>query len=146
AREFLERQEAELDARRKELGVDDDLAALPGLTTAMLVALGEKEVKTVEDVADCATDDLTGWYEKVDGESVRQPGFLDGFDVSRPDAETLIMSARVKAGWISEEALLDDEPEPENEDVEEGAADAALIATDGGGVPDGQAADAGTTE
>ena len=43
AREYLERQEAERDAKRKELGVSDDLAKIPGVNTAMLVAFGENE-------------------------------------------------------------------------------------------------------
>ena len=30
---------------------------------------------------------------------------LDGFDLSRDDAEGLIMQARLKAGWITEEDL-----------------------------------------
>ena len=78
---------------------------MPGITTAMLVKLGENDVKTVEDLAGCATDDLFGWSERKDGENVREPGILDGFDLSRDDVETLIMRARVKAGWIKEEDL-----------------------------------------
>lgn len=105
AREYLERKESELDARRKELGVADDLGELEGISTAMMVVLGENEVKSLEDFAECATDDLAGWHEKVDGESVRHAGFLDDFDVSRADAENLIMAARVKAGWFTEEEL-----------------------------------------
>ena len=46
AREYLERQEAERDAKRKELGVSDELAKIPGVTTAMLVAFGENDIKT----------------------------------------------------------------------------------------------------
>ncbi len=61
AREYLEKQEAERDAKRRELGVADDLAKVEGVTTAMLVAFGENGVKTLEDLADCATDDLVGW-------------------------------------------------------------------------------------
>ena len=105
AREYLERKEAELEARRKELGVADDLGELEGINTAMMVALGENDVKSLEDFADCATDDLAGWHEKVDGESVRHPGFLDAFNISRAEAEALIMAARVKSGMISEEDL-----------------------------------------
>jgi len=108
AREYLERKEAELDARRKELGVSDDLRGIDGITTPMMVALGENGVKSLEDFAECATDDLTGWHEKVDGESVRHAGFLDGQDVSRADAEAMIMAARVKAGWITEDDLRKD--------------------------------------
>jgi N utilization substance protein A len=115
AREFLAAQEAELDARRKELGVDDALKEVPGITAAMLVKLGENEVKTVEDLAGCATDDLFGWSERKDGETTRHAGFLDGFDLSRDETETLIMQARVKAGWVKEEDLA----RPAAEEAEE---------------------------
>jgi len=111
-REHLERIEAEQDAKRKALGVSDDLAAIAGLTTAMLVALGEKNVKSVEDLADCATDDLLGWNERKEKETIHHEGILDAFGVSRPDAEEMILGARVKAGWI-EEADLAAPPEAE---------------------------------
>ena len=71
----------------------------------MLVKLGEDGIKTVEDLAGCATDDLVGWSERKDGETTRYPGILDGFELSRDDAESLIMQARVKAGWVKEEDL-----------------------------------------
>ena len=109
AREYLEKQEKIKDDRRRELGVSDDLAEVSGVTTAMLVALGENGVKTLEDLADCATDDLTGWTERKkekDGETVRHKGFLDGFEIDRKGAEDLIMSARVLAGWIKAEDLV----------------------------------------
>src|SRR5690349_15011630 len=105
AREFLDKEEAELDAKRKELGVEDALKEVPGATTRMLVALGEEGVKSVEDLAGCATDDLAGYTERQNGEAVRQAGILDGMDLSRDEAEALIMRARVKAGWISEADL-----------------------------------------
>ncbi len=108
AREFLERREQELNARLKELGVDDKVLEISGMTLEMLVKLGENEIKTMEDFAGCASDDLVGWHEKVDGESVRQPGFFDDFNVTRPDAEAMIITARVKAGWITEEDLQSD--------------------------------------
>ena len=133
AREFLERQEAERDARRRELGVSDDLAQVAGVTTAMLVAFGEKGIKTLEDLADCATDDLVGWTERKkekDAEPVRHKGILDGFEVGRKEAEDMIMSARVLAGWISPEDLV-----PAEEPAEVGAdgetADAAPAASGG---------------
>jgi transcription termination/antitermination protein NusA len=105
AREYLDKQEAELDAKRVELGVADELKDVPGVTTAMMVKLGENGVKTLEDLAGCATDDLTGWTERKDGESKHEPGFLDGFDISREDAEQVIMQARLKAGWVTEAEL-----------------------------------------
>jgi N utilization substance protein A len=105
AREYLARIEAELDSKRRELGVEDALKEIEGVTTAVLVRFGENGIKTVEDLAGCATDDLAGWTERKDGEAVRQAGILDGMDLSRDEAEALIMRARVKAGWISEADL-----------------------------------------
>ena len=127
AREHLEKEEAARDAKRKELGVEDALATVPGVTSNMLVAFGEKGIKTVEDLADCATDDLVGWYEKKDGESKRHAGILDGLELSRKDAEGLIMPARVAAGWITAEDLAKanapaEEPEVEAEEASESAA------------------------
>ncbi len=106
AREYLAKEEEELDAKRKELGVEDALKEVPGVTTAMLVKFGENDIKTVDDLAGCATDDLVGWTERKDGETTRHAGILDGFDLSHDDAEAMIMQARVKAGWIKEEDLL----------------------------------------
>jgi N utilization substance protein A len=118
ARDYLERIETELDDKRKELGVQDEVREVPGVTTRMLVAFGENEIKTVEDLAGAATDDLAGWSERKDGETTRHPGILDGFEVTREDAEAIIMQARVKAGWITEadlerpaeEAVAEEEP------------------------------------
>jgi transcription termination/antitermination protein NusA len=106
AREYLEQQEAELEAKRKELGVEDDVKTVPGVTSKMLVKFGENDIKTVEDLAGCATDDLVGWTERKEGgESTKHAGALDGIDISRDDAEAMIMQARVKAGWITEADL-----------------------------------------
>ncbi len=105
AREYLAKIEAELDAKRNELGVEDALKEVEGVTTAMLVRFGENGIKTVEDLAGCATDDLAGWTERKDGEAVRQAGILDGFELSREEAEAIIMQARLKAGWVSEADL-----------------------------------------
>jgi N utilization substance protein A len=122
AREFLDKEEAKRDERRKELGVEDALGEVPGVTKSMLVAFGEKGVKTVENLADCATDDLAGWYERKDGESVRHAGILDGFELTRKDAEGLILRARVAAGWITEEDLAKaNAPEPAPADGEAAA-------------------------
>jgi transcription termination/antitermination protein NusA len=125
AREYLEQQEAERDAKRRELGVADELAEIPGITTAMMVALGENGIKTVEDFADCATDELVGWTERKkekEAEAVRHKGFLDGFELSRTDVENMIMAARVHAGWIKAE------------DIEKPAVEGEAEATDAGGV------------
>jgi N utilization substance protein A len=115
ARDYLARIEAEYDEKRRALGVEDAVKEVPGVTTRMLVAFGENGIKTVEDLAGCATDDLTGWTERKDGENVRQAGILDGFELSRDDAEALIMQARLKAGWVTEADLAPPAAEAEGE-------------------------------
>lgn len=109
AREHLERQAAELDAKRVALGVEDGVLDVPGVTAAIAVALGEGGVKTVEDLADLATDEIRGGYEVRGGERVKVPGVLESFNLSQEDAEMLILQARVAAGWIDASEL----PQPE---------------------------------
>jgi N utilization substance protein A len=112
AHDHLARIEAEHDARRTELGVADELRDIDGVTTPMLVKFGENDVKTIEDLAGCATDDLVGWSERKDGETIKHAGFLDGFEISREEIEALIMAARVKAGWIEAAPAPAEEAEP----------------------------------
>ena len=114
AREFLDREIAELDAKRVELGVLDELKAVGGLTPVMLVALGEAGIKSLEDFAGCATDDLIGWTERKPGGSVKHKGAFSHLEVPADEANDLIMRARVLAGWI--EAPVEVEPEGEIED------------------------------
>ncbi|MFL9823882.1 transcription termination factor NusA [Rhodoplanes sp. SY1] len=132
AREYLDQIEAEYDEKRRALGVEDEVREVPGVTGRMLVAFGENGIKTVDDLAGCATDDLAGWTERKDGETKREAGILDGFELSRDECEAIVMQARVKAGWISEEDLArpseetdegaEGESEGEAEDEGEGAA------------------------
>jgi transcription termination/antitermination protein NusA len=111
AKAFLEKQAAEWESKRTELGVQDDLAGFGGLTGQMLVALGQTGVKSLEDFADLATDDLTGWNERKNGETVKHKGAFAGLDVTAADAEAMIMQARVQLGWI--EAPVEPEIEAE---------------------------------
>jgi N utilization substance protein A len=137
AREYLEKIEAELEAKRKALGVADELSEVPGVTTAMLVTLGENNIKTVEDLADCATDDLAGWSERKDKETIRHDGILDGFGLTKNQVEDLILAARVKAGWITEADLA---PPPEEAEGEEGAVAEAATETGEAATPNGATA------
>jgi N utilization substance protein A len=92
-----------MDDKRKALGVEDAVLEVEGVTPLMAVALGEGGVKTLEDLAGSATDDLLGYYETgKDKERVRIPGALEGFNLSSDDANAVIMKARVKIGWIDE--------------------------------------------
>ncbi|MFC3068102.1 transcription termination factor NusA [Phenylobacterium soli] len=122
ARDYLEKEAAEYDAKRRELGVEDGLLEIEGVTLPMAVALGEGDVKTVEDLAGLVPDDLRGWYESKNGERVREPGILESFGLDPADAELLIMRARVAMGWVE----APPEPEPE-EDLGEELGDEAAI-------------------
>lgn len=83
----LERKANELEDRRRALGVADDLAGMEGLTAQMLVALGEKGVKTLDDLADLASDEL---IEIVGAEAMDEDA-----------ANAVIMAAR--AHWFEGE-------------------------------------------
>uniref|UniRef100_UPI0037BE3C85 helix-hairpin-helix domain-containing protein n=1 Tax=Agrobacterium pusense TaxID=648995 RepID=UPI0037BE3C85 len=109
AREYLERLEAEMDAKRKELGVSDELRQIDGLTSQMMVALGEDGIKTIEDFAGCAADDLVGWSERKDGETKKFEGIFSKLDVSRVEAENMVVQARLLAGWITAEELASEQ-------------------------------------
>ncbi len=118
AREHIETKNAAMEARRQELGVSDDLAGIEGITLDMLVAMGENEVKTIEDLAGCATDDLCGYWETVDGERTREAGILEAFDITPEEANDLIMWARVTVGWIEDPAEEEEEAAEEGEKAE----------------------------
>jgi transcription termination/antitermination protein NusA len=106
AREFLERVAAENDAKRRELGVEDAVMELDGMTPAFAVKLGQEGVKSVEDVAGLVPDDITGYREPgPDGKPVWVEGILKKGEMRKDDAQMFIMKARVLAGWIEQEAI-----------------------------------------
>jgi N utilization substance protein A len=79
------------------------------MTGQMLVALGEDGIKTMEDFAGCAADDLVGWSERKDGETKKFEGLFSKLEVSRAEAEAMIVQARLAAGWITEEDIAAEE-------------------------------------
>jgi transcription termination/antitermination protein NusA len=88
AKVFIERKNEELEARRLELGVTEELAAVAGMTPAMLVALGDKGIKTLDDLADLASDELIEMVQAV-------------AKLSQDEANAIIMAAR--AHWFADE-------------------------------------------
>ncbi|MCP1336427.1 transcription termination factor NusA [Futiania mangrovi] len=130
ARDYLARRDAELEARRKELGVSDDLASLPGLTAGMLVALGEDGIKTVEDFAGLTADELVGGWDEIGGQRTRVDGLLESFDLDATDAENLIIEARVRIGWMTEQDAAAARGEPGDEDLGEDGEDDGDAAED----------------
>jgi len=119
ALDALENRKKEADKKRKKLGVTDDLAAIEGLTPEMLVTLGEAEVKTLEDFAGFIADELISSYD----------GILKNTDLVETDVNTMIMAARVKAGWITAEELAEAEAAAAaSEAAEEGAEEGEAVA------------------
>jgi len=96
-RQYLEQREAELNAIRKEAGVSDEVAEFEGLTPEMVVALGENEVKSLDDLADLASDEL----REIVGE----------VNLSEDATNKIIMAAR--AHWFEDEDAANVEAEAE---------------------------------
>jgi N utilization substance protein A len=94
AEEFMQRRDNELDEKRIALGVTDDVASFEEFSPATLVSLGEKGVKTLDDLADLASDELV---EMVGA----------GMDLEA--ANDIIMRAR--AHWFAEEDNAEPAPE-----------------------------------
>ena len=111
AADFLNKENKELEEKCNALGIADDLLGVEDLSLKMIVALGENEVKTLEDFAYCSSDDLLGWDEIVEGEKKREEGILEVFDINISQANDLIMSARIKLGIVPEETDESDESE-----------------------------------
>ncbi len=112
ARAFLAQRDEEFNRRRKELDVSEEMAAVEGLTPAMLVALGENDVKTLDDLADLASDEL------ID--------FVGNDALNEEQANTIVMAAR--AHWFEDEAAPagDDEASASDEGVDETVDELAL--------------------
>lgn len=113
AQEALDRREQANRDERRALGVEDALAELPYLTEAMLVTLGKAGIKTLDDLADLATDELV---EKKRAEprrrndeaprrnerSENKGGVLGEYGLSDDQGNEIIMAAR--AHWFEDEA------------------------------------------
>ena len=98
AQNFLTEQEKKMTEKRKELGVSDDVASIPGLTPAMLVTLGEAGIKTRDDLAEYAGYELS---DPADG-------ILKSHGISEEDANAIITAAR--AHWFEGEEKAEATP------------------------------------
>jgi len=119
ATEALDRRESTNREERRGLGVDDALAALPHLNEAMLVTLGKAGIKTLDDLADLATDEL---IQKKRQEQRRRAedapkrvedkgGVLGEYGLSEAQGNEIIMAAR--AHWFEDEATEEADAEAE---------------------------------
>jgi len=94
SKENLIKEKEEISKRLKELGMEDSLANLKGITQGMLVLLGQRSIKTLSDFADLSSDELIGGFDEIKGKKVRIDGYLEEFSLSREEADQLIMAAR----------------------------------------------------
>ena len=112
AQEALDRREETNRQERRSLGVEDSIAEMPHLTEAMLVTLGKAGIKTLDDLADLATDELV---QKKRVEPRRKPGapepkggVLAEYNLSEEQGNEIIMAAR--AHWFEDEGDADAAP------------------------------------
>ena len=108
ASDFINKENEELEQKCKELGIKDDLLEIEELSLKMIVALGENDVKSLEDFAYCSSDDLLGWDETVGEEKIHENGILEDFDITYSQANDLIMSSRMKLGIISDDSEVEE--------------------------------------
>ena len=94
SKETLVKEKEAVAQKLKELGVEESLINLKGMTQGMLVILGQKNIKKLSEFADLSTDELVGGYDEVKGKKVRLQGYLEEFSLTREEADQLIMSAR----------------------------------------------------
>ncbi|MEC7143805.1 MAG: transcription termination factor NusA [Pseudomonadota bacterium] len=94
SKENLIKEREEVSKKLKELGVEDSLINLKGMTQGMLVILGQKNIKKLTDFADLSSDELIGGFDEIKGKKIRVEGYLEEFSLSREEADQLIMSAR----------------------------------------------------
>ena len=98
AQKYLLERDAEMAAKGKELGVTDAVSALKGVRPAMIVPLGENNVKTLDDLADLASDEL----RELVGEA----------NLSADEANDIIMAAR--AHWFADDVSVTSSDHEEN--------------------------------
>ena len=106
ANAYLDAKQKELEEKQAELGLKEDLVAFVGLTPAQILKVGEKEVKSLDDLADLAGDELVE--------------YLGEGELTEQEANNVVMAAREELGWFAEEEA--ENAEGEAETSEEAAA------------------------
>ena len=94
SKDFHKKDQEDISKRIKELGLEESLRNLKGLTPGMLVTLGEQKILSLQEFADLASDELTGGFDIVKGSKIKIEGYLEDFALSKDEADELIMSAR----------------------------------------------------
>ena len=105
AQAYEQAQQTKRDAELDDLRIASDLREFPYLDHAMLLALGQRHVRTLEDFADLSVEELLD----------EKDGYFCALNARRDETEARILQARIALGWIEPES----EPEPEPEQLEE---------------------------
>ena len=90
----LGKEKEDIEKKLKDLGVDDSLRNHKGLTPGMLLTLGAKKIKTLNDFAELSTDELVGGYDEKKGVRFKIDGYLEEFALTKNEADELIINAR----------------------------------------------------
>jgi len=93
-KEYLIKEKEDIGKKLKDLGVADDLINHKGLTPGMLLTLGAKKIKTLNDLAELSTDELVGGYDEKKGVRFKIDGYLEEFALTKNEADDLIINAR----------------------------------------------------
>ena len=83
-----------LNEKINKLGIQKDLIDFNLLTKAMLVKLGESDIKSLEEFAGLTTDDLIGYFEDKSDKNTKINGLLEEFNITKDEGDQLIMEAR----------------------------------------------------
>ena len=94
SKETIIKEKEAVAIKLKELGVEEELINLKGMTQGMLVILGQKNIKKLSDFADLSSDEIIGGFDEIKGKKIRSEGYLEELSLSRKEADDLIMSAR----------------------------------------------------
>ena len=127
AQDYILAEQERLTQRIEELQIGEDLLAVEGLTMAMLVRLGEAEVRSLDDLADLASDELRYIVNPVTepatvdeiaalDEAAQRLG-VDSSPVSGPDADAIIMAAR--AHWFDDDGAAEEDASAQSQSAAE---------------------------
>lgn len=102
ARTYLSNLEDAQNTKRREMGVEDEVAEIEGMTPSLMVVLGENGIKTRDDVADLAGDELLE--------------FAPAGSMTMDEANEMIMAAR--AHWFADDPASEEPADGEEAAVE----------------------------
>ena len=94
SKKFANEKEIQNDQKLEELNVSKDLLEFNLLTKTMIVTLAENNIKTLEEFAGLATDDLLGYLEDRHDKNSRIKGILENYNLTKDEGDELIMEAR----------------------------------------------------